>query len=105
VTQRVLKAVFFINNDLIKLARRFCPGWIIQVNGTFNLNVIQILLIDCLGINNTGKSFLFTFCFITSESSENWRFVLGCVGRVVFDKLPLPRVVITDQGLGLRACF
>jgi hypothetical protein len=38
VTQRVLKAVFFTNNDLIKLA--FCPGWTIQVNGTFNINAI-----------------------------------------------------------------
>ena len=105
VTQRVLKAVFFTNDDLIKLARKFCPDWMIQVDGTFNTNVIRMPLIDCLGVNNTGKSFLFAFCFVTSESSENWRFVLDCVGRVVFDELPLPRVVIADQGMGLRACF
>jgi hypothetical protein len=77
----------------------------IQVDGTFNTNKIRMPLIDCLGINNTGKSFIFAFCFVTSESSENWGFVLECLEQTVFDGLPLPRVVIADQGLGLRSVF
>jgi hypothetical protein len=71
VTKQVLKAVFFTNDTLIKQARRFCPDWMIQVDGTFNTNKIRMPLIDCLGVNNTGKSFIFAFCFVTSESSEN----------------------------------
>jgi hypothetical protein len=100
-----LKAVFFTNDELIKLARRFAPDWMIQVDGTFNTNHIRMPLIDCLGVSNTGKSFLFAFCFVTSESSDNWSFTLDCLAKTVFDGLPLPRVVIADQGMGLRACF
>jgi hypothetical protein len=105
VTSRILKAVFFTNDELIKLARRFAPDWMIQVDGTFNTNHIRMPLIDCLGVSNTGKSFLFAFCFVTSESSDNWSFTLDCLAKTVFDGLPLPRVVIADQGMGLRACF
>jgi hypothetical protein len=105
VTARVLKAVFFTNDALIKLARKFTPDWMIQVDGTFNTNRIRMPLIDCLGVTNCGKSFLFAFCFVTSESSDNWGFALDCLASTVFEGLPLPRVVIADQGLGLRSCF
>jgi hypothetical protein len=87
----------------MKQARRFCPDWMIQVDGTFNTNRIRMPLIDCLGVNNTGKRFIFAFCFVTSESAENWGFVLQCLEQTVFDGLPLPRVVIADQGLGLSS--
>jgi hypothetical protein len=96
VTERTLKAVFFTNNELMKLARRFTPDWMIQVDGKFNTNRIRMPLIDCLGVSNTGKSFLFAFCFVTSESSDNWGFTLDSLACTVFDGLPLPRVVITD---------
>jgi MULE transposase domain len=71
VTQQVLKAVFFTNDELIKLARRFTPDWMIQMDGTFNTNRIKMPLIDVLGVTNTGHSFIFAFCFVTSESSAN----------------------------------
>lgn len=105
VTKQVLKAVFFTNDRLIRQARRFTPDWMIQVDGTFNTNKIRMPLIDCLGVSNTGKSFFFGFAFVTSESSENWGFLLQCLEQTVFAGLPLPRVVIADQGLGLRSVF
>jgi hypothetical protein len=105
VTKQVLKAVFFTNDELIALARRFTPDWMIQMDGTFNTNRIKMPLIDILGVTNTGNSFIFAFCFVTSESSDNWGFVLQCLERVVYEGLPLPRVVLADQGLGLRSVF
>jgi hypothetical protein len=105
VTKQVLKAVFFTNDELLKLARRFTPDWMIQMDGTFNTNRIKMPLIDILGVTNTGHSFIFAFCFVTSESSANWGFTLQCLERVVYEGLPLPRVVLADQGLGLRAVF
>jgi hypothetical protein len=42
VIKRVLKAVFFTNDCLMKLARWFTPDWIIQVDGTFNTNKIRM---------------------------------------------------------------
>jgi hypothetical protein len=75
------------------------------MDGTFNTNRIKMPLIDILGVTNTGHSFIFAFCFVTSESSANWGFTLQCLERVVYEGLPLPRVVLADQGLGLRAVF
>jgi hypothetical protein len=76
VTKQVLKAVFFTNNELIRLARRFTPDWMIQMDRTFNTNRIKLPLIDVLSVTNTGHSFIFTFCFVTLESSDNWGFTL-----------------------------
>jgi hypothetical protein len=105
VTKQVLKAVFFTNDELIRLARRFTPDWMIQMDGTFNTNRIKLPLINVLSVTNTGHSFIFAFCFMTSESSDNWGFTLQCLERVVYENLPLPRVVLADQGLGLRSVF
>jgi hypothetical protein len=77
----------------------------IQMDGTFNTNRVRMPLIDVLGVTNTGHSFIFAFCFVTPESSTNWGFTLQCLERVVYEGLPLPRVVLADQGLGLRAVF
>jgi hypothetical protein len=62
-------------------------------------------LIDMIGVSNTGSTFPFGFCFVMSESSKAWRFVFEIVETVVFAGLPKPRVVIADQGLGLRSCW
>lgn len=105
VISQVLRAVFFTNKDLIKLARRFTPDWMVQMDGTFNTNQIKIPLIDILGVTNTGHSFIFTFCFVTSESSDNWGFTLQRLEQVVYEGLPLPRVILADQWLGLRSVF
>jgi hypothetical protein len=105
IIAQVLKAVFFTSKELIQLARRFCPDWMIQMDGTFNTNKLRMPLIDVLGVTNTEHSFLFAFCFVTSESAENWGFVLQCLEMTVFKGLPLPRVVIADQGMGLRSVF
>ena len=104
-TARVLNAVFFILPELITLARRFCPDWMMQADGTFNTNIIKMPLIDMIGVTNIGLIFPFAFCFVMSESSKAWRFAFSCVETVVFEGLPKPRVVIADQGLGLRSCW
>ena len=104
-TARVFDAVFFILPELITLARRFCPDWMMQADGTFNTNIIKMPLIDMIGVTNIGLIFPFAFCFVMSESSKAWRFAFSCVETVVFEGLPKPRVVIADQGLGLRSCW
>lgn len=43
----------------------------IEVGRTFNTNRVRMPLIDCLGVNNTGGSFIFTFAFVTSKSADN----------------------------------
>ena len=105
VIAQVLDAVFFTLPGLITFARRFCPDWMIQVDGTFKTNAIKMPLIDMIGVTNTGSTFPFGFCFVMSESSKAWRFTFHCVENVVFQGLPKPRVVIADQGLGLRSCW
>jgi hypothetical protein len=85
IKKQVLKAVSYTNDDLIRLARRFCPDWMVQMDGTFNTNKIKMPLTDVLGVTNTGNSFIFAFSFVTSESAHNWGFTLQCLGHVVFE--------------------
>lgn len=79
VIVHVLEALFFTLPDLVALARRLCPDWMMQADGTFNTNVIKMPLIDMIGVTNTGLIFPFAFCFVTSESSKAWRFTFDCV--------------------------
>src|SRR5436853_6288191 len=102
-TARVLNAVFFILPELITLARRFCPDWMMQADGIFNTNVIKMPLIDIIRVTNISSIFFFAFYFVMSESSKAWHFAFSCVETVVFEGLPNPRVVIADQGFGLRS--
>jgi MULE transposase domain len=90
---------------MVKLARRFCPDWMIQADGTFNTNAIKMPLIDMIGVTNTGETFPFAFCFVTSERGDAWRFTFQCLAECIFPDIPLPLVVIADQGLGLRSVF
>jgi hypothetical protein len=57
-------------DELITLARRFTPNWMIQMDGTFNPNRIKLPLIDVSGVTNTGHSFIFAFYFATSSSDN-----------------------------------
>ena len=96
IIARILKAVYFTNDVLMRLARRFYSDWMIQVDGTFNTNRTRMPLINVLGVTNTGHSFSFAFCFVTSESADNWGFVLQCLESTIFEGLPLPRVVLAN---------
>src|SRR5204863_888748 len=63
--QRVLKDLFFINEDQIALGRRFVSDWMYETDATFNTNELRLPLSTMVGITNTGRTFPMVYCYIT----------------------------------------
>jgi hypothetical protein len=51
----------------IKLARQFVSSFIYKTNATFNTNILKMLLSIIVSINNTSKTFLIVYYYITLE--------------------------------------
>ena len=72
---RVIKDLFFISPDQIRLARRFVSSFIYETDATFNTNRLHLPLSVIVGITNTRTTFPIAICYITSESATSFEFV------------------------------
>ena len=60
------------------MARQFVSGFLIQTNATFNTNKLNMSLSILYGVTNTILSFPVAYVFISSESTEAFKFINGC---------------------------
>ena len=100
---RYLEMLFFMSENQIQWTQRFCSFFIIEIDITFNTNNLRLPLIVLTGIANTGMSFPTAFCFAPSESKAAFDFVFEKMREIVWDKFPLPKVILGDQAKGLSA--
>jgi hypothetical protein len=70
---RVIRDLFWITPEQIRLARRFVSSFIYETDSTFNTNRLRLPLSVIVGIDNTGKTFPIVFCYITSESAASFK--------------------------------
>jgi hypothetical protein len=103
VQTRKMTQIWFAHPDQLRAARRFCTGFSVIIDGTFNTNSLRLPLIVMCGVLNTGRTFPVSFSFCPSESREAFEFIFesmkaNCEG---FD----PAVVIADWGKGLIAAL
>jgi hypothetical protein len=57
----------------IRLTRRFVSSFIYKTNATFNTNCLKMPLSVIVSINNTSKTFLIAFCYITLELAVSFK--------------------------------
>jgi len=70
-----LEQIFFVNDDQVLKARRFCSGCVIQLDAAFNTNVLGMPLCNIIGANHE-ETFI---CFIRAETRS-----IALVGTVKF---------------------
>lgn len=51
----------------------FVSGFMYETDATFNTNYLKMPLSVIVGIDNTSKTFLIAFCYITSESAVSFK--------------------------------
>ena len=73
----------------------------LEVDTTFNTNILKLPLTVITGISNTGDSFPVAFSFIPSESKVCFDFIFKALKELVWEEYPPPRIVIGDQAQGL----
>jgi hypothetical protein len=87
-TKRVVRNIFFMSDEQIRLARRFVSGFMYKTDATFNTNTHQLPLSVIVGINNTDHTFPIAFMFITSESAKSFKFANECLTNLCFYNCP-----------------
>ena len=58
-----------------------------------------------VGILNTGKTFPFGFCFITSETTSSFEFMEQQLDDLFFYNCPRPKVICGDFAKGLASAI
>jgi hypothetical protein len=70
---QVIRDLFWITPEQIRLARRFVSSFLYKTDSTFNTNCLYMPLSIIVGIDNTGKTFPVVFCYIISESAASFK--------------------------------
>jgi hypothetical protein len=104
-TVRVIKDLFWMSAEQIKLARRFVSGFMYETDATFNTNRLKLPLSVMVGIDNCGRTFPAAYCYITSESAASFKFVADQLSDLAFYDCPEAAVVVGDFSKGLGAAM
>jgi hypothetical protein len=83
-SSRVVKDIFFINQEQIQLGCRLASGFTCETDATFIMNIIRMPLSVMVGITNVGKTFPLAYCYITSESALPFKFVASQLTKYIF---------------------
>jgi hypothetical protein len=102
-TKRVVRDIFFMSDEQIRMARRFVSGFLYETDATFNTNTRRLPLSVMVGIDNTGHTFPMAFMFITSESAKSFQFANECLTDLCFYDCPQPSLICGDFSKGLGA--
>jgi hypothetical protein len=99
---RVVRDIFFIHPEQIRLGQRFASDWVYITDATFNTNELHLPLSNMVSIDNTSKTFPLAQAFIVSESAESFQFVQEeGLSKFVFHCCPEPAVIAGDFSKGL----
>lgn len=104
--RQVIEAFLFYSPEQIEMGRRFVSNFVVQTDAAFNTNELNISLSILIGITNTMSSFPLAYTFISSESTEAFKFLNACCKELFFwDDCPGPVVMLDDFSLGLSAAM
>ena len=101
--KRVVRDIFFISDEQIRLTRRFVSGFIYETDATFNTNTLRLPLSVMVVIDNTGSTFPMAFMFITSESFKSFIFTSEQLTDLCFYDCPEAAIICRDFSKSLRA--
>ncbi len=98
---RVVQDLFFCNSEQIRLAQQFVSCFVYEADATFNTNERRMPLSILVGVLNTGKTFPFEFCFITSGAASTFEFIKAKLDELLFHNSICPKVICGYFAKGL----
>jgi hypothetical protein len=101
--KKVVRDIFFMSDEQIRLARRFVSGFIYKTDATFNTNTLRLPLLVMVRINNIGHTFPIAFMFITLESAKSFTFVSKQLTDLCFYDCQEAAIIYRDFSKGLSA--
>lgn len=102
VISQQLQQIWFSHPNQIQLAQRFSADFALWIDGTFQTNTLNLVLIVTAGTTNCGSTFVSSLSFARSEAKLSFDFIFNCLKKRIFcPPVPPPRVIISDQAGGL----
>jgi MULE transposase domain len=101
--QRLINMVFFE-----KKCVEFIQHWpsTIILDATYKSNKFNLYLLDIVGITCTGRTFIIGQAFLSSESTEDYQYVLEWLRDIyVHAGVEMPKTITSDKADGLLAAL
>jgi len=70
--RRVVRDIFFMSDEQIRLTRRFVSRFIYETDTTFNTNTLRLPLSVMVSIGNTGSTFPMALMFSISKVAKSF---------------------------------
>ena len=100
-TKRVVRDIFFMSDEQIRMARRFVSGFLYETDVAFNINIRRLPLSVMVGIDNIGHTFPMAFMFITSKLAKSFKFINEYLTDLYFYNYPQLNLIYSDFLKGL----
>ena len=100
-TQRVTQAILFCSKEQIYLARRFVSEFVYLMDATFNTSSHGLPLEILCGVDNTDKTFPFSYVYEVSESAEIFGWINDQLTELIFYDRQGPKIQLGDWAGGL----
>ena len=78
---KIIEHFFFTSQRQIVLARQFVSNFVLITDATFNTNENKLVLV---AVTNTQKSLPVAYCYIRSETTEAFVFMMECMRDFFF---------------------
>jgi MULE transposase domain len=97
VVHRKLLQIVFFDKQAVPLVRRFCAGHLLIIDATFNTNNLRMPLMTSCGLTNEGNPLPVVFSYSPGEDAESYTYLIDVLQGEMFDGVPVPDVLLTDQ--------
>ncbi|XP_057416139.1 uncharacterized protein LOC130710792 [Lotus japonicus] len=95
----VIRDIFWAHPNAVKLFNTF--PYVVIMDCTYKTSKYKLPLLEIVGLTSTDKTYSIAFCYIGSETTEDYIWALECMKSLISDQSRLPRVIVTDRDLAL----
>lgn len=95
--KKMLEQIFFMNKFQEELIKRFYNDFLLQMNVTFNINVLKMFFFVTVRVINIHLIFSVAFSFIMLKNEMIINFFIQCLQKKMFNDYSVLRVIIIDQ--------
>ena len=102
ISRKLVQIVFWLL-DRVDLIRRFCLGYLIEVDATFRTNNKRMSLITSVELINENKQFAMAFFYYLGETVVSYSNFFSVLNSEIFtDSIPSSKVALTNDSTSIR---
>ena len=102
ISRKLVQIVFWLL-DRVDLIRRFCLGYLIEVDATFRTNNKRMSLITSVELINENEQFAMAFSYYLDETVVSYSNFFSVLNSEIFtDSISSSKVALTNDSTSMR---